>query len=265
MNSRIKLRAGRGFSPNRFERERSVFLKAGFTLIELLVVIAIISILAAMLLPALASAKAKALKARCVSNLHQQGVACAMYLGDNGDQFPTTGDCTLSYDFWGGKRGTYMFGSTNLDGTRMLDPYIGRTAAGTTNDTGSVQIFQCPADKGGTGGSWGINRLPTLFDAIGWSYLYNSSANNNDGTLGLWNKKSSQIHNSAKVVLASDFSCNCFFQNARPFSVMYWHNGKKLGYGNSVFVDLHVAYMAATVNNPSFQQGDGWSFIYNDN
>jgi len=264
MRCRIKSEIIRGSQVSLIRSGYATVLKRGFTLIELLVVIAIIAILAAMLLPALASAKAKALKAKCVSNLHQQGVACAMYLSDNGDQFPTKGDCTLSYDFWGGKRGTYLFGTAALDGTRMLDPYVGRTAAGTTNDTGSVQIFQCPADSGGVGGSWGVNRLPTVFDAIGWSYLYNSSANNNDGTLGLWGKKSSQIHNTAKIVLASDFSCNCFFQNARPFSLMYWHNRKKLGYGNSVFVDLHVAYVAATVNNPSFQQGDGWSFIYND-
>ncbi len=67
---------------------RAVERKRGFTLVELLVVIAIIAVLASLLVPALASAKNAARRARCLSNLRQIGIAIHSYSQDNDRRIP---------------------------------------------------------------------------------------------------------------------------------------------------------------------------------
>lgn len=112
----------------------------GFTLIELLVVIAIIAILASLILPALGSAKAKAKRAGCLSNLRQQGLMWQMYLEDNESTFPDARKLKMSLP--GGYR--------PWDGWPFSDPRTGWSISTLDRKKSSQGIWTCPSVKSGS-------------------------------------------------------------------------------------------------------------------
>jgi prepilin-type N-terminal cleavage/methylation domain-containing protein/prepilin-type processing-associated H-X9-DG protein len=140
----------RSFSPCRRPRA------GGFTLIELLVVIAIIAILAGLLLPALAKAKAKAQQTFCLSNARQLILCWRMYIDDHGrlpDNYFFDADGTPSSSMW--VRGSVddhpAFGQHEpgaLDSTNVNTIISGKLYPYNQ----STGIYRCPSDKSLTEG-----------------------------------------------------------------------------------------------------------------
>lgn len=125
-------------------RLRSATILA-FTLIELLVVITIMALLASLILPALSRAKEAGRATRCLSNLHQMGIALQLYVQDNHNRLPYMNDRSLT--------------TTN--------PYPPPDVV-LSNYLGNLNVLRCPSDN------------KQLFETTGCSYFWNFWLNGED-------------------------------------------------------------------------------------
>ncbi|MFO8006786.1 MAG: prepilin-type N-terminal cleavage/methylation domain-containing protein [Candidatus Brocadiia bacterium] len=132
-------------------------MRRAFTLIELLVVIVIIAILAGMLMPALASARARAQSTSCQDRLHNIGAATLMYISDHGGHLPSAGE--YRNDIGGGRQffGFYTGIGEEVDFSRgFLSVYVGD----------SEEVWQCPALR------WGEYVPRAWGPCTGYAYNY---------------------------------------------------------------------------------------------